>query len=103
MTRRGPVPSDRCARRTALWRVLGVGLGVALACTVPRRASAAAVKLEKSAVQYTDAGAVPDQDCDDCIQFVPGKTAKTAGTCRFVDGPISPHGHCIAFAPRPHR
>ena len=49
------------------------------------------------------AGAVPDQDCDDCVQFVPGATAKAPGSCRIVKGPISPHGHCIAFAAKPRR
>ena len=40
-------------------------------------------------MHYTDAGAIPDQDCDDCIQFVPGKTIHAAGSCRIVDGAIS--------------
>jgi hypothetical protein len=102
MTRDALVCPEGCARRAVLQRALGIGVGVALACTVPRSAPAATIKLEKSAVQYTDVGAVPDQDCDDCIQFVPGKTAKASGTCRIVEGPISPHGHCIAFAPKPH-
>ena len=101
MTRRALVLPEHARRRFVLQRA--VGLGAALAWTVPRIASAATAKLDKGAVQYTDAGAVPDQDCDDCIQFVPGKTVKTSGTCRIVDGPISPHGHCIAFAPKPHR
>lgn len=91
----------RCARRAVLQRALGVG--VALACTLPRGGWAATVKLDKSAVQYSETGAVPNQDCDDCMQFVPGKTAKAPGSCRIVEGPISPHGHCSAFAPKPRR
>jgi hypothetical protein len=31
---------------------------------------------------------------------MPGKTAHALGTCKIVDGEISPHGHCIAFTPR---
>jgi hypothetical protein len=103
MTRHALVLPEHCARRAALQRTLGIGVGLVLACTMPRGASATPAKLDKSAVQYTDAGAVPDQDCDDCIQFVPGKTPTASGTCRIVEGAISPHGHCIAFAPRPHR
>ena len=34
------------------------------------------------------------QRCDACLQFVPGAN----GTCKVVEGPISPGGWCIAFA-----
>ncbi len=44
---------------------------------------------------------MPDKDCDDCYQFVPGKAAKDTGTCRLVEGNINPHGHCLAFTPKP--
>jgi len=44
---------------------------------------------------------VPDKDCDDCSQFVPGKTVKDTGTCKLVEGDINPHGHCLAFTPKP--
>ena len=103
MTRDALVSAQHWRRRFVLQRALCVGVGVGLGCTVPRSPLAASVKLDKGAVQYTENGAVPDQDCDDCIQFVAGKTAKDSGMCRIVDGPISPHGHCIAFAPKPHR
>lgn len=96
----GEAPGNRM-RRIVLMRAIGAGIGVALAGAATRRAAATTVKLEKSAVQYTDAGAVKDQDCDDCVQFIAGKTAKAAGSCRIVEGAISPHGHCIAFAPKP--
>ena len=59
-----------------------------------------AAKLSKSDVKYQDkpnAG----KDCDDCLQFIPGATAKAPGTCKIVDGPVSPHGYCLAFTPRP--
>jgi hypothetical protein len=48
-----------------------------------------------------DAGKVEGKDCDDCSQFVPGKTARDLGTCKIVEGEINPHGHCIAFTPKP--
>jgi hypothetical protein len=43
------------------------------------------------------------KDCDDCSQFVPGATPDAPGTCRIVEGAISPHGHCIAFTPKARR
>jgi len=59
-----------------------------------------AAKLSKGEVQYRDR---PNggKDCDDCIQFVAGKTAKDPATCKIVEGDINPHGHCIAFSPKP--
>ena len=75
--------------------------GIAIASLTRTRVSAAETRLAKSAVQYVDAGKEEGKDCDDCIQFIPGKTAKALGTCRIVEGEINPHGHCIAFTPKP--
>ena len=92
---------DGMSRRKALQRALGGVAGAGIAWFVDRSAFAASSKLAKAAVQYTDTGNVPDKDCDDCSQFVPGKTAKDTGTCRLVEGDINPHGHCLAFTPKP--
>ena len=77
--------------------------GIAIASLTGARASAAETKLAKSAVQYVDAGKEEGKDCDDCIQFIPGKTPKAMGTCKIVEGEINPHGHCIAFTPKPKK
>lgn len=91
------------SRRGALQRGLGTIAGFAIDWTAGSSTSAAAGKLAKTAVQYVDAGTVAGKDCDDCLQFVPGKAATAPGSCRIVEGEISPHGHCIAFTPRPKR
>ena len=75
--------------------------GIAIALLTRTGTSAAETKLAKSVVQYVDAGKEEGKDCDDCIQFVPGKTPKAMGTCKIVEGEINPHGHCIAFTPKP--
>jgi len=75
--------------------------GIAIASLTVTKTSAAEAKLAKSAVQYEDVGKQKGADCDDCVQFVPGKTASALGTCKIVEGEISPHGHCIAFTPKP--
>jgi hypothetical protein len=75
--------------------------GIAIVSLTVRKTSAAEAKLAKSAVQYEDVGKQKGADCDDCAQFIPGKTAKALGTCKIVEGEISPHGHCIAFTPKP--
>lgn len=59
-----------------------------------------AAKLSKAEVQYRDR---PNggKDCDDCIQFIAGPSAKATGSCKVVAGSISPHGYCLAFTPKP--
>jgi hypothetical protein len=77
--------------------------GIAIASLSGTRISAAETKLAKSAVQYVDAGKEEGKDCDDCIQFIPGASPKSLGTCKIVEGEINPHGHCIAFTPKPKK
>mgnify|MGYP001078780611 CR=1 FL=1 len=88
-------------RRDALLGGLGAIAAVAMVWIAPRSALAASDKVSKAAVQYTDTGNVASKDCDDCIQFLPGKSVKDPGTCKIVEGKISPHGHCLAFTPKP--
>lgn len=82
---------------------LKLGLGVAAGAMAVGNAFAQPARLSKEAVKYTDSGNVEGKDCDDCSQFVPGRSAGDMGTCKIVDGPIHPHGHCIAFSPKPKR
>ena len=77
--------------------------GIAIAALTRNETSAAETKLAKSAVQYVDAGKEEGKDCDDCVQFIPGKTPAAMGTCKIVEGEINPHGHCIAFTPKPKK
>jgi High potential iron-sulfur protein len=39
-----------------------------------------------------------NMQCSKCQFFIPGQDAQSNGTCRVVDGSISPNGYCIAFA-----
>lgn len=77
--------------------------GIAIVSITGTKTLAAEAKLQKSAVQYEDVSKRKDADCDDCVQFIPGKTEKAVGTCKIVDGEINPHGHCIAFTPKPRK
>jgi hypothetical protein len=89
----------RCvSRRCALRQGAAIGLGATIAWfATPALAQA---KLAKDAVKYVDKGDVPGKDCDDCIQFIAPARPKDPASCRIVDGPINPHGHCIAFTPK---
>jgi len=93
--------SDSISRRVAVQRGFGAMATVVMFWGAGSKALAAGNKLPKPAVQYTDSGAQKGMDCDDCIQFVPGKTPKDMGTCKIVVGDINPHGHCLAFSPKP--
>jgi hypothetical protein len=89
------------SRRTALRAGMSAAGGLALALVMVRPVRAADAKLAKATVQYIDEGQARGQDCDDCVQFIPGKTAKAVGSCKIVEGDINPHGHCLAFSPKP--
>jgi hypothetical protein len=90
-----PDTTKRNTRRTLLLSAAGLaGLAV-----LPRRSEAQGTAT-KASMQYQDQPK-GKQDCAGCIQFVPGKTPTAMGTCKVVAGDISPHGWCIAFAPKP--
>ena len=59
-------------------------------------AARAQAKASKQAMQYQDQPK-NGQECDTCQQFVPGAKSGASGTCKVVDGPISPKGWCVAY------
>lgn len=92
---------DEMSRRSLMKGAIRALAGIAVVSLSVTKTLAAQAKLAKSAVQYEDVGKQAGADCDDCAQFVPGKTARALGSCKIVEGEINPHGHCIAFAARP--
>lgn len=40
------------------------------------------------------------QECDGCLQFIPGKGSSASGSCKIVQGSISPKGWCVNFMPK---
>lgn len=56
-------------------------------------------KASKSEVQYRDEPN-DNQQCSNCLQFIPGKSSKDSGECKVVAGKISPQGWCSAYAPK---
>jgi hypothetical protein len=91
------------SRRSLVKRGACALAGIAIASLTLTRILAAETKLAKSDVQYVDVGKEEGKDCDDCIQFIPGKSPTSPGACKIVEGEISPHGHCIAFTPKPRK
>ena len=86
-------------RRSLLKRVALFVTGLA-ALPLMQTIARAAEKLPKAAVTYQDKPK-NGKDCDDCMHFVAGTTPKAMGTCKVVEGPVSPHGYCSAFTPKP--
>jgi len=91
------------SRRSLIENGIRALAGIAIVSLTVTKTLATEAKLAKSAVQYEDVGKQKGADCDDCVQFIPGKTASALGTCKIVEGEISPHGHCIAFTPKPSK
>ena len=93
-------PADGLPRRRALRRAAALGLGATIVWLAGPPASAQAGKLAKDAVKYVDKSDTPGKDCDDCMHYLAPANAREPAACKIVDGPISPHGHCIAFTPK---
>ncbi len=88
------------SRRGALQRTATLGVGATIAWLAGPPAFAQSAKLAKDAVKYVDKGDAPGKDCDDCMHYLAPANAREPATCKIVDGPISPHGHCLAFTPK---
>lgn len=86
------------SRRRLFRQGAAIASGVALGGLIPEtKAHAQAGKVSKTVAKYQDEphGA---QRCDGCMQFIPGKTPTADGTCKIVQGGISPKGWCMFFA-----
>lgn len=68
----------------------------ALAGLLLSETATAEAKASQTAVHYQSTPK-NGQKCSTCTQFVPGASASKNGTCKVVDGSISPNGWCIAY------
>lgn len=77
---------------------LAIGAVAAAGFASPRRAMAQA-KMSQATAMYQ---ATPHGNdvCSNCIHFIPGSTPDAMGTCKVVEGSISPKGWCVAYAPK---
>jgi hypothetical protein len=78
------------SRRALLGSTAGLAAAMVLARTAPIRAQQ---KMPKQAAQYQDSPK-GDQKCEGCRFFIEG------GSCRLVEGEISPNGWCRLFQPK---
>jgi len=94
--------SRRLILKKGVIAVAGVaGAGALLRSSVVTAAAEATTsgKASKSGMMYQDKPH-GDQDCSNCIHFIPGATKSADGACTVVDGSISPQAWCIAYAPK---
>ena len=74
-------------------------LGVVTLAAIPVVALAAKNDGMRTSMKYKD---TPEGDkrCDNCVQWVPGKTPKDLGGCKLFPGDteVSPGGWCVAWA-----
>jgi High potential iron-sulfur protein len=64
------------------------------------RTARAQQKVPPASVKYQDKPN-GNQQCNNCLQFVPGGTPTAVGTCKVVEGPVSPSGYCIIWVAKP--
>jgi hypothetical protein len=69
----------------------------ALAGLLLAETTAAEAKASKALLKYQT---TPNNGhkCSQCSFFIPGSSPKADGTCKIVDGSISPTGWCTAFS-----
>ena len=87
-------PTQRVTRRVFIGSVV---ILPALAGAIGAVASADTAKSSQASMHYQT---TPNdgKQCSQCNFFVPGSSASANGTCKIVDGSITPTGWCIAFS-----
>ena len=82
-----------------VWLKAATGVAVAAPLVFFTRQSLAAKNdALRNSLKYQDKPSGTKQ-CDNCMQWVPGKTPKDKGACKIIpnDTEISPTGYCIAY------
>jgi len=74
--------------------------GAAAASGLIVRPARAQQKVPQAAVKYQDKPN-GNMKCGNCLQFVPGSSPDANGTCKVVDGTISPNGYCTIWVAKP--
>jgi hypothetical protein len=75
----------------------GVILLPSLAVLSSRSAVADGSKASQASMEYR-ASPNGKMQCSGCNFFIPDADPSASGSCKIVDGSISPHGYCIAYS-----
>jgi hypothetical protein len=91
MSDNNPRNENSNACRRSLLKSMAALAGIAV---LPTSKKAFAQKAPQAAVQYQDKPK-GDQQCDNCVHWEP------PGSCKVVEGSISPKGWCAIWAKKP--
>lgn len=86
-------------RRTIFRRGIAVAAGAVAIGTMAKIQPAQAAKVKQAVAMYQPKPHA-SQKCVQCVHFAAGKTPTADGTCKLVEGSISPNGWCVLFAPK---
>lgn len=88
----------QASRRVWLKAASGAVLAAPLVM-LTRESLAAKNDALRTALKYSDTTPEAGKTCANCVQFVPGKTAKDKGGCKILPGDteIAPAGWCSAW------
>lgn len=86
-------------RRRQFLKLSGAALAIIPVMVVSGRADAASNATLRTSLKY-QAKPEGDKSCANCMQFVPGASAKALGGCKIIPGDteISPQAYCMAWA-----
>jgi len=84
------MPDEQKFSRRSILKCAAALAGTACIGVLSQRDALAQQKVSKAAMKYQD-HPNGDQQCSNCLQFVP------PNSCKVVDGVISPNGYCIAW------
>ena len=84
----------KLSRRVVLKRAALLAGTVVTASVLPAKSALAQQKVSKEAMKYQEKPN-GDKQCSNCLQFIP------PGSCKVVEGTISPNGYCLAWVKKP--
>lgn len=90
---------EQLSRRAMLKVGVAALTGAVMLPILGMNSASAASKASQAAMQYQDKPK-DGKKCMNCTQFIPGSKPDAMGSCKVVEGEISPDGWCIAFAPK---
>lgn len=90
------------ATRRSFLKAGGIAIVAAPVLAISANAFAATNAGMRTSMKYQDKPE-GDKHCGNCVQFVPGKSAKDLGGCKIFPGDteIAPNAYCVAWAAAP--
>lgn len=87
---------DPSRRRFFQQSAVIAGGAAAAGLMLKAKVHAQTTKASKAVAMY-QASPHGSQQCSGCVHFIPGKTPSADGTCKLVQGSVSPKGWCVFF------